>query len=117
MLLVLLGVLVLAIGLGLVRYRQARGYRSTPYRPPLLGRLGRVVGGTLAALTGVIVSISALSSGAQDGSVWLLQLALPIALLVAGARLLLLWLRGRALPRRPVPRQEPEPRPVSHSGD
>lgn len=106
-LLLVAGVLVLGVGLFLVRYRQSKGYPAADFRPPVLGRFGRVVGGVLLLVSSTVALIDSAVSEQGAWPVWLLRWCLPVLGLVAATRLLLLWWRGRSLPRRDPRSREP----------
>lgn len=107
-LLLVTGVLVLGTGLFLVRYRQSKGYPPADVRPPALGRFGRVVGGVLLLVVSAVAVIESAVSQQGGWPVWPLRWCLRVLLLVTGARLLLLWWRGRSLPRPSSRSREPE---------
>ncbi|NIJ11727.1 hypothetical protein FHU38_002071 [Saccharomonospora amisosensis] len=107
-LLLVTGVLVLCTGLFLVRYRQSKGYPAADFRPSALGRFGRVVGGVLLLVISTVALIESAVSEQGAWPVWPLRWCLPVLLLVTGARLLLVWWRGRSLPRPNSRSREPD---------
>ncbi|WP_216216457.1 DUF6346 domain-containing protein [Amycolatopsis aidingensis] len=109
LLVVILGQLVLLTGLILARYRARRGCPTEPTRPFLLARVARLGAGVLCgvfAIVGLSTTLGA-DGAAWSAHAWFARLALPVLLLALAARLLLVWWRQRALPRRSAADREP----------